>query len=60
MNDNFFKNEFEKLVDWVLTSDALPMEVKKKLILDQAEAYANNKALEVLNKINVYGKSLIG
>ena len=30
MNDNFFKNEFEKLVDWVLTSDALPVEVKKK------------------------------
>lgn len=60
MNDNFFKNEFEKLVDWVLASDDLPVEVKKKLILDQAEAYANNKALDALNKINVYGKSLIG
>ena len=60
MSDNVFKNELEQLVDWILESDALPVEAKKKMILDQAEVYANNQVLQVLNKTNIYVKSLLG
>ena len=60
MNDNAFKEEFEKLVDWILVEDALPVEIKKRMIKEQAEAYANNQVLHVLNKTNIYVKSLLG
>lgn len=59
MNEDYLKVEFEKQVDWILELESLPMEAKKKLIIDQAESYANNQYLRLLNKINVYGKSLV-
>lgn len=60
MKEDYLKVEFEKQVDWILELESLPMEAKKKLIIEQAESYANTQYLRLLNKINVYGKSLVG
>ena len=60
MNEDYLKVEFEKQVEWILDLESLPMEAKKKLIIEQAEAYTNNQYLRLLNRINVYGKSLVG
>lgn len=60
MTEDYLKVELEKQVELILDLESLPMEAKKKLIIEQAKAYVNNQYLRLLNKINVYGKSLLG